>query len=99
MSKDGFLSDEAVRKYHEEAARDMEWAKREAGFIKELAQQCYLLRTLIEAFIEYAGPYAQPFIDAQLEGILGVYRKKEDALKVPASSAPAETPSSHRSQS
>jgi hypothetical protein len=78
MNKDKFLSDEAIERYKQEAKNDMLWAKGNAEFIKELAEQCYQLRTLIEAYSEYAGPYAQPFIDAQLEGILGVYRKKEN---------------------
>ena len=59
-----------------QATIDMEIAKTNAHFIKELAEECYILRTIINAFKEAAGPYAEPYIDAQLEGILGVYRRQ-----------------------
>jgi hypothetical protein len=80
MSEEKFLSDEAIKKFKkwkEEAKRDMRWAETNAEFIKELAEVCSQLRMVIDAYSDYAGPYAQPFIAAQLEGILGVYRKKE----------------------
>jgi hypothetical protein len=57
---------------------DMEVAKANAHFIKELAEECYILRIIINDFKEAAGPYAEPYIDAQLEGILGVYRKEQE---------------------
>ena len=78
MSEEKFLGEDALRKYREMAKQDMHWAEANADFIRELAELCYQLRTVIEAYSDYAGPYAQPFIDAQLEGILGVYRKEAE---------------------
>jgi len=57
---------------------DLEVAKANAHFIKDIAEECYILRIMINAFKEAAGSrYAQPYIDALMEGILAVYRKEK----------------------